>query len=46
VLRKVSLSIRVEVAGDLRILHSEELHDLSSLDFGWSNQEAWERQEM
>jgi len=34
VLTKVSLSIRVEGAGDFRILHIEELHDLSSSDFG------------
>jgi hypothetical protein len=34
-LRKVSLPIRVEGARDWRILHSEELHDLSSSVFGW-----------
>jgi hypothetical protein len=32
VLRKVSLPIRVEVAGGWRILRSEALHDLSSSD--------------
>jgi hypothetical protein len=31
VLKKVSVPIRVEVAGDWRILRSEELHDLIRL---------------
>jgi hypothetical protein len=34
VLRKVSLPVRVEEAGDWRILRSELRHDLSSLDLG------------
>jgi hypothetical protein len=46
VLRKISLPISVEVAGGWRILHSEELHDLSSSYFGWSNKKAWDMQEM
>jgi hypothetical protein len=40
VLRTVSLPIRVEIAGDWRILHSEELHNLISADCGWSNRGA------
>ena len=29
-----------------RILHSEELNDLTSSDFGWSNRVAWDGQEL
>jgi len=39
-LRKVSLPIRVKVERDWGTLHGDEFHDLSSSDFGWSNQIA------
>jgi hypothetical protein len=40
VLRNVALPVRVEVSGDWRIQRSEEIHDLYSSDFVWSNRVA------